>query len=142
MNHPEPGAYIEALIAGMQRMGDLARAAGVAVHADQTAGVPIIYAWRTRPVLWTRRASLLCHFPAIRDRTVPVGILLDTCEALLDEDEFFIRKAVGWTLREFSKGYPEKAFAFLMQHRERASGLTLKEGMRHLPESWQAQIRG
>ena len=52
---------------------------------------------------------------------------------MLEEREFFIRKAVGWVLREVSKKRPELTFAFLREHRGRVSGLTLSEGAKYLP---------
>ena len=50
-----------------------------------------------------------------------------TFEELLPEREFFIRKALGWTLRECSKKYPEQVAEFLLRVGERASGLTRRE---------------
>ena len=58
---------------------------------------------------------------------------LSTFEELLHEKEFFIRKAIGWTLREISKHYPEVTFEFLKEHKKEASGLTMREGVRRLP---------
>jgi 3-methyladenine DNA glycosylase AlkD len=84
--------------------------------------------------------SILSHLLAIRARSVPLGLFLDTCESLLDDGEWFIRKAVGWGLRELSTRYPQETFDFLMQHRERASRLTLREGARKLPADLQRQV--
>ncbi len=52
---------------------------------------------------------------------------------MVSEKEFFIRKAIGWCLREMSKSNPDEAFDFLMKIKDRASGLTLKEGSKRLP---------
>jgi 3-methyladenine DNA glycosylase AlkD len=52
---------------------------------------------------------------------------------MLDEREFFIRKAIGWVLREVSKKRPELAYAFLRTHRDRVSRLSLLEGAKYLP---------
>jgi len=54
---------------------------------------------------------------------------------------FFIRKAIGWALRECSKKYPEEVFAFLERIGGRASGLTRREGSRRLPEQLQAKLK-
>lgn len=59
---------------------------------------------------------------------------------MLHEKEFFIRKAIGWCLREISKANPEEAFDFLMKIKDRASGLTLREGSRRLPEKYRKKI--
>ena len=54
---------------------------------------------------------------------------------MLDEREFFIRKAIGWVLREVSKKRPELTYEFLKKHRDRVSGLSLREGAKYLPAS-------
>ena len=52
---------------------------------------------------------------------------------MLDEREFFIRKAIGWVLREVSKTRPDLTYAFLRKHRDRVSRLSLLEGAKYLP---------
>jgi 3-methyladenine DNA glycosylase AlkD len=52
---------------------------------------------------------------------------------VIGEREFFIRKAIGWVLREVSKKRPKPVFEFLREHREEVSGLTLTEGAKYLP---------
>jgi hypothetical protein len=49
--------------------------------------------------------------------------------------EVFIRKAIGWVLRDASKKRPELVYGFLADHIDRVSGLTLREGAKHLPKS-------
>jgi 3-methyladenine DNA glycosylase AlkD len=44
---------------------------------------------------------------------------------MLDEREFFIRKAIGWVLREVSKKRPALTYDFLLKHRDRVSRLSL-----------------
>jgi 3-methyladenine DNA glycosylase AlkD len=51
---------------------------------------------------------------------------------MLGEREFFIRKAIGWVLREVGKRRPELTFEFLREHRDAVSGLTLREGAKYL----------
>jgi len=61
---------------------------------------------------------------------------------LLHETEFFIRKAIGWTLREIGKSEPRAVHAFLMRVGDRASGLTRREGARRLPPPLRRDILG
>ena len=60
---------------------------------------------------------------------------------MLGEREFFIRKAIGWVLREVSKKRPELTFEFLREHRDEVSGLTLSEGAKYLPGSYRRRLR-
>jgi 3-methyladenine DNA glycosylase AlkD len=59
---------------------------------------------------------------------------------MLGEREFFIRKALGWVLRETSKLRPELSYRFLAKNRDRVSGLTLREGAKHLPQKMRASL--
>ena len=53
---------------------------------------------------------------------------------MLDEREFFIRKAIGWVLRETEKRRPDEVIAWLAPRTHRASGVTMREAVRYLPE--------
>jgi 3-methyladenine DNA glycosylase AlkD len=53
-------------------------------------------------------------------------------EGMIEEREFFIRKAIGWVLREVSKKRPALVAAFLRDHGARASGLTVREASKYL----------
>jgi len=68
------------------------------------------------------------------------ALFAEIAAPLLEEKEFFLRKAIGWILREVSKKRPRLTFDFLKEHRARVSGLTLREGARHLPPPLRAQL--
>ena len=52
---------------------------------------------------------------------------------MLDEREFFIRKAIGWVLREAGKRRAPEVIAWLAPRTGRASGVTMREAVRYLP---------
>ena len=54
--------------------------------------------------------------------------------------KFFIRKAIGWTLREMSVKDPESVAEFLKKNKNKMSGLSFKEGSRKLPEKLKKQL--
>jgi len=56
------------------------------------------------------------------------------------EERFFIRKAIGWTLRELCKSRPEEVVRFIKKYKEKMSGLTFREGSRNLPRKLQQQL--
>src|SRR5262249_52074895 len=56
-------------------------------------------------------------------------------DSMLHEKEFFIRKSIGWVLREVSKKHPRQVFDYMKPGRERMSGLTLREGAKYLSAS-------
>ena len=48
------------------------------------------------------------------------------------DTEFFIRKAIGWALREYSKTDPDAIRAFVDAHADELAGLTKREALEHL----------
>ena len=54
-------------------------------------------------------------------------------DAMLEEREFFIRKAIGWVLRETGKRQPELVADWLAPRVGRASGVTMREAVKWLP---------
>ena len=60
---------------------------------------------------------------------------------IVEENEFFIRKAIGWVLREVAKKPPELRYTFLDEHIDRVSGLTLREGAKYLSATQQAALK-
>lgn len=87
--------------------------------------------WIQDPFLWIRRSALL-HQLAWKDQTNPTR-LFKYCENLISEKEFFIRKAIGWVLRQYSKTCPSAVQTFVDDHRSSLSPLSLKEATKYLP---------
>jgi 3-methyladenine DNA glycosylase AlkD len=56
-------------------------------------------------------------------------------EEMLEEKEFFIRKAIGWVLRETGKQRPQLVDGWLAPRIDRASGVTVREAVRYLPRA-------
>ncbi len=88
--------------------------------------------WSGSENFWMRRASLISQILLFRQNKGDKKLFFRFAEKMLHEKEFFIRKAIGWGIREISKADPEVAFQFLMKIRNRASGLTLREGAKRL----------
>ncbi|OLQ74100.1 DNA alkylation repair protein [Photobacterium proteolyticum] len=84
--------------------------------------------WRVSDNMWLRRASLLAHLKHKSETNVP--ILEETILMLADEEEFFIRKAIGWVLREYSKTDPDYVSAFVARNEGKLSALSKKEALK------------
>jgi 3-methyladenine DNA glycosylase AlkD len=91
---------------------------------------PEVDTWIDSPDMWLRRSAIICQVGA-KERT-DGGRLFGFCEARLDEKEFFIRKAIGWALREYARTEPEAVAGFVMANRDRVSGLTFREATKHI----------
>lgn len=82
------------------------------------------------PNLWVRRVAML-HQLGWRAHTDEAR-LLNYALTLASESDFFIRKAIGWALRDYARTRPEAVRAFLAQYADRLSGLTRREAGKHL----------
>ena len=102
---------------------------GTLAH-DRPEVQPILDRWIADSSFWIRRAAVLSQLR--HGRATDAEQLFRYCLALSGEREFFLRKAVGWALREYSKSAPEAVIAFLDANRAHLSPLTLREGAKHL----------
>ena len=117
------GAWWDLVDGVAHRLGALLRA-----HPADVA--PVLRRWSTDPDFWIRRASITAQLgaKAATDRS----LLADVIEANLGDSEFFIRKAVGWALRDFSASDPDWVRAFVRQHGDSLSALSRREALRNL----------
>jgi 3-methyladenine DNA glycosylase AlkD len=86
--------------------------------------------WSVDADIWVRRAAIL-HQLAYKDKT--------NCELLekiicncLGSDEFFVNKAIGWALREYSKTSPEWVSDFISRHKDKMNSLSIKEASKYI----------
>lgn len=83
--------------------------------------------------LWIRRIAMT-HQLGWRLET-DSGRLFRYAEHLAWEDDFFIRKAIGWALRDYARWNPKAVQKFLAETKQSFSPLSLREARKHLPIS-------
>ncbi len=108
--------------------------AGFVVERDPAGARPILDRWAADPDIWVRRSALLALLPGLRTGAGDFDRFARYADAMLDEKEFFVRKAIGWVLREASKQAPDRVAAWLAPRTDRASGVTMREAVKYLPE--------
>ncbi|MGR9050362.1 DNA alkylation repair protein [Halobacillus faecis] len=89
---------------------------------------PYTEEWRESDHLWVRRSSVL-HQLKYKEKT-DAPLLFETIDALKHEKEFFIEKAIGWALREYSKTDAAAVIDYLNQ--EEVRPLSRREGLKWL----------
>lgn len=87
-----------------------------------------LVAWSNDDNFWVRRASLLAHLKH-KEKT-NAKLLANTILKLSQEEEFFIRKAIGWVLRQYSYTDPEWVLQFVKNHEDKLSGLSKREALK------------
>jgi 3-methyladenine DNA glycosylase AlkD len=91
---------------------------------------PLVDRWIDDESMWLRRTALICQVGA-KEHTDPDRLFV-FCAARAYEEEFFIRKAIGWALREYAKSDPAAVAAFINAHLDELSGLSYREGSKHI----------
>jgi 3-methyladenine DNA glycosylase AlkD len=89
--------------------------------------------WAGDDDFWVRRAALLALLPPLRRGGGDFARFSRYADSMLEEKEFFIRKAIGWVLREVSKKRPQLVADWVRPRRHRLSGVTRREAVKYLP---------
>ena len=86
--------------------------------------------WIDHDDMWLRRAALISQIK--HKKGTDEKRLFRYCTRRAAEKEFFIRKAIGWALREYSYTAPEAVCDFIRENRDSLSGLSIREGAKQL----------
>jgi 3-methyladenine DNA glycosylase AlkD len=90
--------------------------------------------WAADEDFWLRRSAMLALLVPLRHGDpARFGRFAGYADAMLEEREFFVRKAIGWVLRETAKKQPQLVSDWLAPRAHRASGVTMREAVRWLP---------
>ncbi|MFE6735717.1 DNA alkylation repair protein [Microbacterium sp. NPDC057650] len=120
------GAWWDHVDEVAHRLADLLDA-----HPDEM-GVEL-RVWSGDEDFWMRRVAIISQLGR-RDR-VDRALLTDAIEPNIADQEFFIRKAIGWALRDLGRHDPDWVRAFVAQHPD-LSPLSRREALKHLsPDS-------
>ncbi|MEX1189720.1 MAG: DNA alkylation repair protein [Bacteroidia bacterium] len=84
--------------------------------------------WNLESDFWIRRASIIAQLKE-KDK-IDRQLQLNLISTQLNEKEFFIRKAIGWSLREMAKTYPETVLRFANSNH--LSKLSRKEALKYI----------
>jgi 3-methyladenine DNA glycosylase AlkD len=96
--------------------------------------------WAGDDDFWLRRSALLALLRPLRAGGGDFERFSRYADAMLAEREFFIRKAIGWVLREVAKRRPELVAGWLGPRVHLASGVTVREAVKPLPEPIRAAL--
>jgi 3-methyladenine DNA glycosylase AlkD len=95
---------------------------------------PLMRADAVDDSMWVRRSAILAQ---LKHRSATdLDLLADVVDANLEESrfgrEFFVRKAIGWALRQHARTDPKWVRAFVAARGDRLSGLSRREALKHL----------
>jgi 3-methyladenine DNA glycosylase AlkD len=96
--------------------------------------------WSTDEDFWIRRSALLALLLPLREGQGDFERFGRYADTMLEEREFFIRKAIGWVLRDTAGKRPDLVFEWLAPRAARASGVTIREAQKHLSAGQRGEI--
>ena len=114
--------YVDAL--ATHHLGDILR------HEPRRMK-PLMRRWATaRDSMWKRRAAILCQIRCKRD--TDLELLYACIEPNLSHTDFFIRKAIGWALRQYAWTDSREVKRYVARNRARLSPLSTREALKNL----------
>lgn len=88
--------------------------------------------WIDDPDMWLARTAIL-HQLGYKERA-DADRLFGYADKRVGDTEFFIRKALGWALRQHARVDPDAVWSYLDANADRLSGLTIREAAKHRPD--------
>jgi 3-methyladenine DNA glycosylase AlkD len=95
--------------------------------------------WSGARDMWRRRAAILSQLS--RKERTDVHLLYACIEPNLADREFFIRKAIGWALRQYARTSPDEVRSFVRANADRLSPLSRREATKHLVHARAGAVR-
>ena len=90
----------------------------------------IIVAWSCDEDIWLRRLAI--DYQLLRKEKTDTELLEKILVNNLGRTEFFINKAIGWALRDYSKTNPDWVKDFIERHRVEMAALSIREGSKYI----------
>ena len=107
----------------------LCRSVGyISLHYPETK--KIVLDWSRDKDFWLRRIAI--EHQLLQKEETDVQLLEQILINNLNQTEFFINKAIGWALRDYSKTNPDWVREFIEKYKDRLSKLSIKEGSKYL----------
>ncbi len=103
---------------------------GAILSAEPRRMKPLMRRWSKDTDMWKRRASILCQLGFKHD--TDLKLLYDCIEPNLTHKDFFIRKAIGWSLRQYAWTDPKEVRRYVKANTDRLSGLSVREAMKNI----------
>ena len=122
-------------------------AADVVGHvAERHDAEAVLDRWASDDDVWLRRAALLSQLVPLRRGDGDPARFLRWADGLIEDRSFWVRKAIGWVLRDTGRRRPDVVAEWLLPRADRASGVTVREAVKPLPpdvrEAVLARYRG
>jgi 3-methyladenine DNA glycosylase AlkD len=103
---------------------------GDVLRTDRRGVSTLMRRWADDADMWKRRAAILCQIRFKRD--TDLDLLYACIEPNLPHTDFFIRKAIGWALRQYAWTDPKEVTRYVDANRDRLAGLSIREALKNI----------
>jgi 3-methyladenine DNA glycosylase AlkD len=86
--------------------------------------------WSTCDNMWKRRSSILCQLGYKKE--TDLVLLVDCITPSLSSEEFFLRKAIGWALRQYAWVDPTWVKRYVKANESKLSNLSKREALKNV----------
>ena len=90
----------------------------------------LLLEWSQDENIWVRRVAI--NHQLLRKNQTNTLLLEQILRNNLNDTEFFINKAIGWSLRDYSKTNPEWVRKFIKTHKEQMAPLSIREASKYI----------
>lgn len=104
-------------------LGDLMRASPAKMKKAMRA-------WSKSKDMWKQRSAILCQLKLKSE--LDLALLYECIEQAIDSKEFFLRKAIGWALRDLAWRDPDEVLRYVKKNEARLSGLSKREALKNI----------
>jgi 3-methyladenine DNA glycosylase AlkD len=103
---------------------------GELLRAEPRRMKPLMRRWARDADMWKRRSAILCQLKFKRD--TDLQLLYGCIEPNLSHKDFFIRKAIGWALRQYAWTDPKEVRRYVKANKDRLSSLSVREALKNI----------
>ncbi|HHU25331.1 MAG TPA: DNA alkylation repair protein [Bacteroidales bacterium] len=100
------------------------------IVANDERGIELMLQWSVNDDFWVRRVAIIHQLH--RKNKTNAELLEQVIVNNFGSSEFFINKAIGWSLRDYSKTDPDWVISFLDRYKGELSGLSIREAKKYL----------
>lgn len=97
---------------------------------DRAAMTEAMLAWSHHANIWLRRSAIICQLKA--KAGIDLDLLYAAIAPSLGSKEFFLRKAIGWALRQHAKTDPDEVRRYVRENGGRLSNLSKREALKNI----------
>ncbi len=105
--------------------------------------LPTLKKWNRSTNPWKQRMSIvsLIYYASPKRKAPPVKLVLEMVEPLITSYDAYVKKGVGWTLRESYKLYPKETFAFLKKHVHALSAISFSYATERVTKEEKTELK-